>query len=244
MNTPYETSFDLYARDCDIDGRWRPESIFLAMQDASVEHSSRMGSGYFEMRAQGVAWVLTRIALRMMRYPRMGERVVLRTWPAKSAHAIYPRFFELETSAGESVGAASSLWTLIDLDKRAIAIVSDAEARYEPCARKPPLSLPGAANPIEGEVLLDAVYAPKYADFDINGHVNNTRYVRWLCDALGLPTLREARMRGLTVNYAREILPGQAVALRLLASGREFSMQGSVDGVPHFSMRGELGKAD
>lgn len=34
--------------------------------------------------------------------------------------------------------------------------------------------------------------APQYSDFDVNGHVNNTKYLAWLCDALGFDALRGA----------------------------------------------------
>ena len=48
---------------------------------------------------------------------------------------------------------------------------------------------------------------------DLLGHVNNSRYIEWLCDAFPLEVFRERRIEWLQVNYEREVRPGEQAAV-------------------------------
>lgn len=81
---------------------------------------------------------------------------------------------------------------------------------------------------------------PAYTDLDVNGHVNNTRYADWLCDALGAALLSRRCLARLHINYAAEIRPEQEMELRLVESGDAFYFSGTHGGKQHFEAGGEL----
>ena len=100
-------------------------------------------------------------------------------------------------------------------------------------------TMPGkAAAPSEDAPARE--YLPGYSEIDVNGHVNNTRYVSWLCDELGAELMKDKCVRSLTVNYSHEILPGQPVLLRTQREDDSFRMSGDYEGVNHFTLSGEL----
>ncbi|MBQ8128888.1 MAG: hypothetical protein IJ175_01395 [Clostridia bacterium] len=83
---------------------------------------------------------------------------------------------------------------------------------------------------------------PLYSDYDLNGHVNNTRYIAWLCDALGRSAFDDGRaLQELTVSYEKEIRGEGALRQLLTRSNGAFSYRLlSPEGTRHFEARGTL----
>jgi acyl-ACP thioesterase len=52
-----------------------------------------------------------------------------------------------------------------------------------------------------------------YSAVDIVGHVNNTRYVEWICDAFPLDMFKQHKLDWMQINYEHEILPGEEVSI-------------------------------
>lgn len=232
-------SFSLGSRDCDFTGCWKPSEIFVSMQELAAEHCAMLGASHSVLRAKNLAFALTRAELRMNRYPQINDRVILRTWAAPLMKWMYPRHFLLESESGEILGFASTLWVLLNLEER--KMVSPAALNVDvPAGDLPaPLRMPGKAlSPDSSHPAVE--YLPGYSELDVNGHVNNTRYVAWMCDALGANTLQEKRIDTLLVNYAHELLPGQKVALRTEISDHSFRMSGEREEVNCFSLSGTL----
>jgi len=229
----------LQSRDCDFTGRWKPSEICMAMQELASAHSAVLGAGYEHLRALSLAFALTRTELHMERYPKMGERVVCRTWAAPVMKWMFPRYFVFESESGERLGYAGTIWVLLDLKERKMVSPSALDVEIAVSREKPPLRMPGKAAMPSAEAMTKA-YLPGYSEIDVNGHVNNTRYVAWMCDALGTEVFRERGVRRLVVNYTHEILPGQPVELRCEQAGSEFRMSGDREGVNHFTLSGEL----
>ena len=105
----------------------------------------------------------------------------------------------------------------------------------------PPLGVPGPVPRLTGEAVRSA-RTPVYSELDVNGHVNNARYADWLCDALGLETMRDLRVKDMRLSYAAEIRPGQEMDLTLVRDGLAFHLTGAHEGKVHFEIGGELEK--
>ncbi len=241
----YETEFALHARDTDYTGAWRPSAIMLAMQQAAEIHAQRLGAGFDELRAANFAWVLSRSSVRMNRYPRIEQTVRLRTWPAKMRHLIYPRYFEFETLEGEPLGCASTAWVILDMGERRMAADPGKVGITVPEneLRKPPLPMPRVPRMLEA---VPQVFSRRvvYEDVDVNGHVNNTRYIDWLCDALEYERFAQGSLGSLNIAYESEIRPGEEVVLELARKDESFSMSGRVGERACFALTGEFLRCD
>ena len=89
----YETVLDM----CSVDftGHWQPGAIFRAMQEAGDGHCHVLDLTFERLRGLGVAWVLSRARLHMEEYPVLGQHVAVRTWPGKTRHMFFPRYYTL-----------------------------------------------------------------------------------------------------------------------------------------------------
>ena len=225
----------LRAGAVDFTGRWRPGAILESMQDLATRHAELLGFGRAAMLERNVIWILSRTHLRMQTYPMMDEEVVAHTWPGVPNRFFFPRHFLFTRPDGAALGAASSLWLVLELGARAILPPSKCGFAFpDTSGLTPPLPAPERVSRVEGEAAR-GVRVARYTDLDINHHVNNTRYADWVCDALPLEVLRAHCVENLLLNYAKEVLPGQAVHHSLVMDGERFSMAGeSEDGAQTF----------
>ena len=97
----YETVLDM----CSVDftGHWQPGAIFRAMQEAGDGHCHVLDLTFERLRGLGVAWVLSRARLHMEEYPVLDQHVTVRTWPGKTKHMFFPRYYTFETE-GRTLG--------------------------------------------------------------------------------------------------------------------------------------------
>lgn len=239
MDNVLTQTISLLSRNCDFTGRWKPSEIFMAMQELAGAHSDLLGAGYPYLRKKSLAFALTRTELHMDRYPVIGEKVVCHTWAAPVMKWMYPRYFIFETESGETLGYAGTIWVLLDLNERRMASPAELGVEIATSSRKAPLRMPGKAASVD-EAAEARMYLPGYSEIDVNGHVNNTRYVSWMCDRLGADVLKDKCVKSMLVNYPHEILPGQPVELRTQMDETSFRMSGDIGGTNHFTLSGEL----
>ena len=60
----------------------------------------------------------------------------------------------------------------------------------------------------------------RYSDTDVNGHVNNTRYADFACDAVELERLPENRfLAEMQIGYLAECRPGEVLDIQVGGQG-------------------------
>ena len=232
----YERKHRLCTADVDRNGEWRASAIFIDMQEAGGEHSERNGLGMRALRERDLAWVLSRVWLKLERVPVLGDEVTVRTWPGAPRHFFCPRYYAFFVE-GEQVGAASTLYVQLNLTTRAMAKPWLSDGDWLNCDVPPSLALPGNL-PRFDEPADASERTARYADLDVNGHVNNARYLDWYCDCFGDAFHRQNRLREALVHYNREVLPDERVTLALQKHGDACLLQGTAEGASCFGVYG------
>jgi acyl-ACP thioesterase len=199
--------------DVDAGGRLSPAAIFDYFQDAAEEHAEALGVGREVMNARRQVWVLSRMACVVDKRPRLDDDIVLRTWPRGFSHLFCVRDYEIASPAGEVLARARSGWLILDMDKRR-------PLRPERLDVPLPLNegrdaLPGNPPDLREPDGLKSIGTRRaaYSDIDANGHMNNTRYVQWIQDAVPGALLVDADRLRLDVNYLAETRLDEEVEL-------------------------------
>jgi acyl-ACP thioesterase len=233
----------LTALDVDFTERWRPSAILTAMEKCATEHAELLGYGRDALLSRQLIWVMSRTHVRMDRYPVLNDQVLLRTWAYPPNRFFYPRCHVFETPQGEWLGAASTLWLAIDLAARQVVAPARAALPSPPDVSDIalPLPVPDRVTRLPGPAD-ETVRLPVYSDLDVNGHVNNARYVDWLCDSLPLHVHKARAIHNLLINYTKEILPSTPVRCTLCLQENAFSMLGEArdGGQVFFEAGGDL----
>lgn len=197
-------------KDTDVFGFLKPASAALLMQDLAESHASEYGNSRSDLLKTGAVWVLARTKALFSRLPGPGEQLELLTWPGKLLRNLFPRYYSFR-SKGVTVGSAVTLWMLVDANKHAPAN----PAEHNLFVTGEPVLPPPFENPVRirerGEPLYSVLRRCSYSDLDYNRHMNNARYVEWVCDAVrpaGTPA-------GFQVNYLSEVRENDEIALNV-----------------------------
>lgn len=227
--------------DCDMYSRMRMDAVFMAMQEGGERHAKMLGVGHEAMFAKSLFFVLSRTHVHIDRMPACGETIIHTTWPGNSNKFFCPRFHTFTLEDGTPLISAGALWVLLDAENRRIVSPLKIDLGFPDNSDIPePVSLPNRLpKAFENPSLTQRT--PVFSEFDINGHVNNTKYIAWTCDSLGAKTLEKAYLRDLTVSYEKEIRETAPMTLALSREDNAFTFQVlSSEGDKHFFACGEL----
>ena len=240
MQKTYSETFRIASYQTDLTARIRPSAILEIMQEMAGAHAEMLGVGRRKLDPMNLAWVLTRVEVRMERYPVSGELITVETFPMPNRRVFFPRYFVFRDAEGKQIGCAGSMWVVLDVTTRRMASGAEITALM-PDNRDltAPMGMPATVEEVSGEAN-ESYRIPVYTDLDVNGHVNNTRYLDWCCNALGIDTMRAHAMTQFAVNFNQEILPGCVVETALRRDGNTFSYSGFIGGKRHFDVGGTL----
>jgi acyl-ACP thioesterase len=154
--------------DTAVSGRARLDALVDWLQ--SVAHADVVDAGLDGV----VLWVVRRTALEIARFPRLGERVQLRT----ACSALGARWAERRTSITGSQGAAVeavALWVAIDPATLRPARIDHMAAVYGESAGDRRVKT-GLVHPAPPPDASSRRWRWRRADLDVGGHVNNAAY--------------------------------------------------------------------
>lgn len=240
MQKTYAEEILVRSYHTDLNARMKPSALLEIMQELAGAHAELLGIGRSALLPQNLVWVLTRVEVRMTRYPLSGERFIAETFPMPNRRWFFPRYFIFRDLEGNQIGYAGSMWVLLDITTRKMsspnAVMPLMPDNSDLTA---PMGMPATVTDANADPVVSA-YSPLYTDLDMNGHVNNTRYIDWCCNALGIDVMKDHIITGFALNYNQEILPGQEIRTELRCDGRTFSFSGFEGDTRHFDAGGTL----
>ncbi|MBQ1264990.1 MAG: hypothetical protein IIY04_06170 [Oscillospiraceae bacterium] len=241
MQKIYTETFLLRPAQCDMKNQWRPSAILEIMQDTAGMHSIDIGVDRETLiKENSLVWVITRLHVEMSRMPSAGETITIETYPTTPRHMFYPRSHIFRDEKGEVIGTANSLWVTMDIHSRRIAKSEFVEKMMPDNSDLSPASgMPATVRAMPGDIETGTI-EPSFTDLDINEHVNNTKYLDWCLNALGIETMKKKRLHSFDVNYDQEIRPGDSIRTELTRDGDRFAFSGFGDDKKRFSIGGLL----
>lgn len=180
----YDLSFPVRYGEIGENGVTTLAALGSWLQEAAGLSADSLGFGESDMLSCNVTWILTRLVLRIDRLPRAGEQVRVHTWPStvdKLAH----RGYEVFDAEGRLIVSGGSAWTAMELASRTLTTVPESISKLFPENPRPCDPFVGRVIPrLKGDSATSCLLRVRRDDLDINGHVNNTRYLSWLMETL------------------------------------------------------------
>ncbi len=219
----YREELLLRSKDVDMFRRLRTSELFRLLQEASIRHTEALGMGRDKTLDKGVLWVLLLQRSEITRMPEYDERVVLKSWPGKTMHLLFPRYYRLETAQGEELLSASALWGLLDQQTRKMVFPERYGVAIEGVQTGEEIALPSAPRRLECTESRE--FAVPYSYVDINGHMNNSRYFDLAEDSI--PAASEGRaLRRVQIEYVSEARFGETFTVSWGEENGEYYLQG------------------
>ena len=211
MEPIYIDNFTVTDLQCDRFGRLKPSAICWFVQEMAGRHCLELGLDWNTLAGRGMFWAIIRHKVQVRRMPQKGETIRIETWPMPTTRVAYPRNVVAYDQAGNELLRSTSLWVLMDMQSRAMILPGKSGVDVQGVLRGGELPAPASLAPaVLSQVQERSV---RFTDLDINGHMNNCRYLDWAADLMPSSFHQEKVLKEFTLGYLSEARESDALRL-------------------------------
>ncbi len=228
MNPSHQDQYRVRHSEGDRRGYLKLRALADYFQESAARHADELGCGLDYLRREGKLWVLSRLRFRIDRYPEIGERLTLTTYPRGAEQGLFARReYELTAAAGHAVAVGSSYWLLLRAPRlrperltELARLLPANDDRPRHFAELDKLAFDGLPE-LERRTVHES-------QIDVNGHLNNAEYFGFVADLL------------------QRLAPGRPVAelqlnfLHALGAGEDVILTGAATPDGGFQLSGHL----
>ncbi|XP_051145032.1 palmitoyl-acyl carrier protein thioesterase, chloroplastic-like [Andrographis paniculata] len=194
------------------------QTLFSLLQETALNHVWMSGllsdNGFgatHGMVRNNLIWVVSRIHLQLHQYPIWGEVVEIDTWVGASGKNGMRRDWLLRSPfTGTVFARASSTWVMMNQSSRRLSKVpEEVRAEISPWfteeqaleEEESPERIPKLDSNATYEL---SNLKPKRSDLDMNNHVNNIIYVKWMLETIPDELQEDHSLSSIVLEYRRE----------------------------------------
>ncbi len=192
------------------DGKAGIAMICNLLQECAAVHASHLGISFEFMQSRKLAWAVARMGLEIHRRPAVWEKLIVQTWINGTRGPFAMREFEVLDASSVCIARATYAWLAVDTASKKPVRPLELVGGYPPPPDRPNLDaalgkIPNPVNPVSS-----GSFRTFKSDIDMHLHVNNTRYIAWIEDALATVG-GEHEVRWLQVNFLAEAFAGDTI---------------------------------
>lgn len=200
---------------CDRYGELPLSTLTKMMVDVSGRHTDKINDGAINdyMEKHNLSWIILQYHIDITRSPRNGEKITIITYADGYNRLFCYRNFEIFSEEGDLLAKAEMTFAWMDIEKRKLVsldsqVMDVFGAPYEKRIRR--LATPRALDETASNLIKEH-FKIYYSDIDVNNHVNNSVYIKWTIDSLGIDFLNSHQINSFNIKYEKEILQGEDV---------------------------------
>ncbi len=182
------------------------------MQDIAWEHANILGFGFDKLAEDKQFWVLSRLLVKITRYPLWGENFTLETWSRGTDGFYGYRDFNFVDKEGKSIVQATSSWLVINSETKRIVRLNDFRdfPKYEESVFNK--NAGKVKSPVNDEQLQFTMV--RFNEIDINQHFNTGRYIERIIDSYDFDFHKKNEIAEYEINFLKEGLPSDKLAVK------------------------------
>ena len=212
MTEVFRAQVTIDAAHADCFGRMKPSSILYFVQEVAGQNCKQLAVDWDTLAARRMFWAVIRHRVQITRLPNKGETITVETWPMPATRAYYPRSVVGLDRDGNELFRSISIWVLMDMDTRAMILPGKSGIAVPGLLRGSELAPPKSLAPVS--LSAETSRQVHFTDLDVNGHMNNCRYLDWICDLLPSGFHHGHSMREFTLCYLTEAREGEMLKLQ------------------------------
>ena len=212
MEPIYIDNFTVSDLQCDRFGRLKMSAICWFVQEMAGRHCVQLELDWHTLAKRRLFWAIIRHRVQVKRLPKKDETIRIETWPMPTTRVAYPRSVVAFDQQGNELFRSISIWVLMDLDTRAMILPGKSGVEVNGILRGGELASPASMHPAVLEQLQQRPV--RFSDLDLNGHMNNCRYLDWAADLLPSQFHQDHTIQDFTLGYLSEAREGDQLTLR------------------------------
>lgn len=222
-NLQFRLTYEVGSFQIHPDGRISLTSLADLFQEIAWKHADSADFGR-NLYATNQVWILSRLEIKVLKFPKWGDKIQLFTGGRGAQKLFAFREFMVWDENEQVLARGMSSWLLLNSETKRIlkpeSVLSP--ALFDPS--KQPEWQPSKLV-ISGEEIASEEVKVRLSDLDLNNHVNNTSYIRWLENLL---FDHDIRPEAIAINYLAECVEGETVLLKLFRDHNGYMISGSV----------------
>jgi acyl-ACP thioesterase len=233
----HKKEYEIRYTDVDFADNLKLSSLISMLEESACLSADELGFGYSVLAPKNIGFILANWYIALNRAIRLGEKVMVHTWPIKPKKLIVFRDFEIFVG-DEKVGVATSRWCMVNLSDfsmlPASVIFANDEREYNDfrSVEFSDWKIPriDCAQPSYEKVV-------SYSDYDHYEHVNNTKYADLLIDAFSPEQLKGKFISSAQITYDKQCKYGEKLQFFKQQIDDYFLVEGRVDGELRVQLR-------
>lgn len=215
VNHVFFREFHINGFDVDHNSKITISKLLSMMHETAWSHVTYLKRGWKELQEEGLFWAIAKLHLKVHRLPEWNDKIRIETWAKERESIMFLRDYEVFSETGELLCSAISEWMLVDYRLNKIVRLD----KLNTC-----LDYPKDRMAFEGRVprlpRLDFPESPTFyttvlSDLDVNRHVNNASYVRWVTDQLAYDYYNQHQIKEVVISYSNQLKAGEKYCIAM-----------------------------
>ena len=229
MGLTYQMKMKIPFDMADMNGHIKlPDVILLSLQVSGMQSIELGVSDKAILEDYNLVWIITDYDIEVFRLPRFAEEITIETEALSYNRLFCYRRFTIYDEAGQELIHMMATFVLMDRDSRKVhAVEPEIVAPYQSDFNKKLIRGPKYES-LEEPISKD--YHVRFYDLDMNGHVNNSKYLDWIFEVMGADFLMKHVPKKVHLKYVKEVRPGGQITSSYDLNGLESNHQISSNG--------------
>ena len=229
MGLTYQMKMKIPFDMADMNGHIKlPDVILLSLQVSGMQSIELGVSDKAILEDYNLVWIITDYDIEVVRLPRFAEEITIETEALSYNRLFCYRRFTIYDETGQELIHMMATFVLMDRDSRKVhAVEPEIVAPYQSDFNKKLIRGPKYES-LEEPVSKD--YHVRFYDLDMNGHVNNSKYLDWIFEVMGADFLTHYIPKKINLKYVKEVRPGGVITSAVELTGLESKHEITSDG--------------
>lgn len=219
----FNSEFSVGSFQVHPNGKLRMSSLADFFQEVAWRHADSADFGR-NLLENNLSWILSRFDIKATNLPTWGDSIKVFTAGRGVDKLFAYREFLITDLQGNPLATAMSSWVLLNTQTQKLQRPNEVLPAELFTINQKPDWQPDRIR-FSGEIIFEEVLKVRYSDLDLNNHVNNTTYIRWVEDLLNDYQIEASH---LLINYLAECILGDQVRLVLYQSDGKYQIHGKV----------------
>ena len=220
MGLTYQMKMKIPFDMADMNGHIKlPDVILLSLQVSGMQSIELGVSDKAILEDYNLVWIITDYDIEVVRLPRFAEEITIETEALSYNRLFCYRRFTIYDEEGWELIHMMATFVLMDRDSRKVhAVEPEIVAPYQSDFDKKIIRGPkyeSLNEPISKD------YHVRFYDLDMNGHVNNSKYLDWIFEVMGADFLTQYIPKKINLKYVKEVRPGGVITSAVERTGLE-----------------------
>ena len=229
MGLTYQMKMKIPFDMADMNGHIKlPDVILLSLQVSGMQSIELGVSDKAILEDYNLVWIITDYDIEVARLPHFAEEITIETEALSYNRLFCYRRFTIYDEEGQDLIHMMATFVLMDRDSRKVhAVEPEIVSPYQSDFDKKLIRGPKYES-LEEPFSKD--YHVRFYDLDMNGHVNNSKYLDWIFEVMGADFLTQYIPKKINLKYVKEVRPGGVITSAVERTGLESKHEITSDG--------------